>query len=164
MADATGQPRLVIRDLPPEALSHPGYLSITGLVARPLTITAAVLAPLARAEYTEAFTSKDGTAVERRWRGIPLLEMLALAQPLPVARYVRVCAGSYALPVALQDAATALVCDELDGQPLPQRQGAPWRLLLPGSGGSTSVKWIDRLEVTEEPGSYDAACPIAPRA
>ena len=47
-----------------------------------------------------------------------------------------------------------------DGQPLPPQLGAPWRLLLPGSGGgANSAKWIDRLEVTEEPGSYDATCP-----
>jgi DMSO/TMAO reductase YedYZ molybdopterin-dependent catalytic subunit len=164
MADTIGQPGLAVRDLPAEAPGHPGHLSITGLVAHPVTLTTETLASVPRLEQREAFTRKDGTPVERRWRGIPLPVVLALAEPLAEARYVRVCAGTYALPVALQDMAMALLCDELDGQPLSQQMGAPWRLLLPGSGGgANSVKWIDRLEVTEEPGSYDATCPVGPR-
>lgn len=39
-----------------------------------------------------------------------------------------------------------------------------WRRLLPGSATHTSVKWIERLEVTEEPGSYDAGCARMPDA
>jgi DMSO/TMAO reductase YedYZ molybdopterin-dependent catalytic subunit len=127
-------------------------------VARPQTLTAADLAPLAHTEQREEYVGKDGGAVVRHWGGMPLLAVLALAQPWETARYVRVCAGAYALPVALADAGGALLCDELDGQPLSHRQGAPWRLLLPGADNHTSVKWIDRLEVTEEPGSYDAGC------
>jgi DMSO/TMAO reductase YedYZ molybdopterin-dependent catalytic subunit len=108
--------------------------------------------------HVEEFVGRDGTPVARCWHGIPLLQVIALAQPLETARYVRVCAGSYALPVALAEAQEALLCDQLDGQPIPQRHGAPWRLLLPGGATHTSVRWIDRLEVTEEPGSYDAGC------
>jgi DMSO/TMAO reductase YedYZ molybdopterin-dependent catalytic subunit len=149
---------------PTGAPTHPGFLAIEGLVARPQTLTAADLAPLARTERREEFAGKDGGHVARRWRGIPLLAVVALARPRETARYVRVCAGSYALPVALADAEGALLCDALDGQTLSHRQGAPWRLLLPGADNHTSVKWIDRLEVTQEPGSYDAGCGRTPDA
>jgi DMSO/TMAO reductase YedYZ molybdopterin-dependent catalytic subunit len=116
-------------DLP----SHPGHMEITGLVSHPRALSGPEFASLPRAHYIEEFVSKrgDGTMV-RRWGGFPLLEVLSLAQPLDTARYVRVCAGSYALPVALAEAQAALCCDELDGQPLPERHGAPWRLLLSG--------------------------------
>jgi DMSO/TMAO reductase YedYZ molybdopterin-dependent catalytic subunit len=144
--------------VPDTAQAHRGYLEISGQVAVPRTVSGADLATLHRAEYVEAIVDKEGGSMTRRWRGTPLLEVLALAQPLDTARYVRVCAGSYALPVALAAAQAALICDELDGQALTLEHGAPWRLLLPGAHQHTSVKWIDRLELTEERGSYDAGC------
>jgi DMSO/TMAO reductase YedYZ molybdopterin-dependent catalytic subunit len=133
-------------------------MEIMGQVSRPRMVSSSDLVALPRAQRVEEFAGKDGGTVVRHWRGIPLLVVLDLAQPLDTARYVRVCAGTYALPVALAEAQGALLCDELDGQPIPQRHGAPWRLLLPGADNHTSVKWIDLLEVTEEPGSYDAGC------
>ena len=44
-----------------------------------------------------------------------LFDVLALAGPLPEARYVRVCAGEYVVPLALEQADLALLCDRLDG-------------------------------------------------
>jgi DMSO/TMAO reductase YedYZ molybdopterin-dependent catalytic subunit len=82
-----------------------------------------------------------------------LVDILALAEPLSAARYVRVCAGEYSVPVPLDQAGDALLCDMLEGQPLPLVHGAPWRLLWPGSRCSTSVKWVDRLELCAEPGN-----------
>jgi DMSO/TMAO reductase YedYZ molybdopterin-dependent catalytic subunit len=142
--------------------THSGHLAISGLVSQHLTLSGADLAALPHASRVERFVRKDGAPVERCWHGIPLLQVLALARPLETARYVRVAAGSYALPVALAEAQGALLCDQLDGQPIPQRHGAPWRLVLPGGATHTSVRWIDRLEVTAEPGSYDAGCGPTP--
>jgi DMSO/TMAO reductase YedYZ molybdopterin-dependent catalytic subunit len=158
MSTAPTRLRPPVNTIPASAQSHTGQLEIRGRVSHPRTLSGADLAPLRRIEQVEEFVGKDGGRVVRRWRGMLLLEVLALAQPGETACYVRVCAGSYALPLALAKAHAALLCDELDGQPLAQRQGAPWRLLLPGGHAHTSVKWIDRLEVTEERGSYDAGC------
>ncbi|HWB72978.1 MAG TPA: sulfite oxidase [Egibacteraceae bacterium] len=39
----------------------------------------------------------------------------------------------------------------LNGQPLPPQHGAPLRLLVPGWYGMASVKWLQRVTVTDEP-------------
>jgi DMSO/TMAO reductase YedYZ molybdopterin-dependent catalytic subunit len=143
----------------PAGIESPtGYLEITGLVSQPRTLAGTDLAAVPRFEHVEAFVRKGGGSVVRRWRGMLLMDVLSLARPGEEARYVRVCAGSYQLPVALTKVGAALLCDELDGRPLLQAEGAPWRLLLPGGHAHTSVKWIDRLVLTEERGSYDAGC------
>jgi DMSO/TMAO reductase YedYZ molybdopterin-dependent catalytic subunit len=158
MNEMSTRPRTDALAEPAAESSEARRLEISGCVLQPRTLSGDDLAPLPRTQHVETFTGKDGARVVRCWHGVPLVEVLALTQPLEAARYVRVCAGSYALPVALAEAQEALLCDGLDGQPLPERHGAPWRLLLPGGATHTSVKWIDRLEVTEEPGSYDAGC------
>lgn len=132
-------------------------LHIMGLVAHPVVVTATDLAALPRAGLAEGFTCEEGwTVPDQCWRGIRLADVLACAQLLPTAGYVRVCAGEYAIPVALTDAPSALLCDEMNGQPLPPEHGAPWRLVLPGGACFTSVKWVDRLEVVAEPGNPDS--------
>jgi len=104
----------------------------------------------------EAFTCEEGWTVPAvRWRGIRLADVVALARPLPSARYVRVHAGNYVILVSLNDARAALLCDEMNSRPLSTAHGAPWRLLVPGGACFTSVKWVDRLEVTSEPGESE---------
>jgi DMSO/TMAO reductase YedYZ molybdopterin-dependent catalytic subunit len=56
------------------------------------------------------------------------------------------------VPLLLGDAAAALLCDELNGQPLTAASGAPWRLVVPGGACFTSVKWVSHLELTAEAG------------
>lgn len=99
---------------------------------------------------------RAGAFPSLRWGGVRLAELLALARPLPTAGYVRAGAGPYIAPISLADAAGALVCDELDSEPLSIEHGAPWRLVLPGGTCYTSVKWLDRLELTAEPGEHTA--------
>ena len=132
-------------------------LRVEGLVALPGLLSGEALASLSRHDLLEPFACEEGWRVpELRWRGVQLLEVLALAEPLPEARYVRVGAGEFAFPVALADAKAALLCDELDGAPLPVEHGAPWRLVLPGAQCFGSVKWVDRLQLTDEPGPNTA--------
>jgi DMSO/TMAO reductase YedYZ molybdopterin-dependent catalytic subunit len=60
---------------------------------------------------------------------------------------VRVGAGSYRMPLSMDEVREALLADELDGAPLTLEHGAPWRLIVPGAACYTSVKWVDRLDV-----------------
>jgi DMSO/TMAO reductase YedYZ molybdopterin-dependent catalytic subunit len=132
-------------------------LRIDGLVARPVVLTQADLARLPHSILDEPFTCEEGWSVPGlRWGGVGLADVLPLAQPLPAARYVRAAAGSYVVPMPLADAAAALVGDELNGDPLSIEHGAPWRLLVPGGACYTSVKWLDRLELSAEPGENTA--------
>lgn len=49
-----------------------------------------------------------------------------------------------------------LLVYEMNGEPLPLLNGYPLRLLVPGWGGSASVKWLRRMIVTKEewPGRF----------
>jgi DMSO/TMAO reductase YedYZ molybdopterin-dependent catalytic subunit len=128
-------------------------LQVIGLVQRKLALRTADLAHLPRTRLADDFVCEEGWSVgDLDWEGVRLSDVLALAGPLPAARYVRVGAGGYVVPLTLDQAALALLCDRLHGQPLPLAHGAPWRLLLPGASCFTSVKWVDRLELSAEPG------------
>ena len=131
-------------------------LRIDGLVAEPRALAAADLAALPRVDLAEPFVCEEGWQVPGlRWRGVRLGDLLALAGPLPAARHVRVHAGEYAVPLALDAAGDALVAEALNGEPLSVEHGAPWRLVVPGGQCFTSVKWVERLELTAEPGPDD---------
>ena len=105
----------------------------------------------------EPFTCEEGWSVPGlRWGGLRLTDVLALAEPLPAARYVRAGAGPYVVPVPLAEVGVALLADEVNGESLSVEHGAPWRLVLPSGACYTSVKWLDRLELTAEPGEHTA--------
>jgi DMSO/TMAO reductase YedYZ molybdopterin-dependent catalytic subunit len=40
-----------------------------------------------------------------------------------------------------------LLCYEMNGEPLPARNGAPLRLITPGWYGIANVKWLQRIEI-----------------
>ncbi|HZR97075.1 MAG TPA: molybdopterin-dependent oxidoreductase [Chloroflexota bacterium] len=139
-----------------QARAGEAALRIDGLVAAPRTLTAADLAALPRADLAEPFVCEEGWQVPGlRWRGVPLGALLALAGPQPAARYVRAYAGEYAVPLPLADAGDALLAETLNDAPLTVEHGAPWRLVVPGGACFTSVKWVERLELTAEPGPND---------
>lgn len=128
-------------------------LVVAGLVERELRLTAADLAGLARGGFTESFKCEEGWEVPGlAWEGVRLDEVLELAGPRPQARWVRVGSGDYVVPIPIEDARRALLCDRLNGAPLARKNGAPWRLSLPGGVCFTSVKWVDRLTLTAEAG------------
>lgn len=132
-------------------------LRIVGLVAKPQILSAADLlaarATFSRTSFTQDFLC-DGkwTVPDQQWSGYRLLDVLALAKPLPTAKYIRVGSGDYVVPIALAEAEHALLADTLNGQPLTAAHGAPWRLALFGGRCFTSVKWVEQLELTAEPG------------
>jgi DMSO/TMAO reductase YedYZ molybdopterin-dependent catalytic subunit len=136
-------------------------LRIDGLVTQPLELTVEDLGSLRRATLEEAFVCEEGWSVPGlRWVGLNLADVLALAHPLPEARYVRAGSGEWVVPIALSDTFRGVICNELNGEPLTIEHGAPWRLVLSGGPCYTNVKWLDHLELVAEPGE-DAAQRIA---
>ena len=117
----------------------------------------AEVSQLGRATLEEPFVCEEGWSVPgQRWGGVRLADVVALAQPLPGARYVRAGSGEWVVPVSLEDIARGLICDELNGAPLTVEHGAPWRLVVSGAACYTNVKWLDHLQLTAESGENAA--------
>ncbi len=55
------------------------------------------------------------------------------------------------LPLAEALREEVLLAHTMNGRPLPPQHGFPLRLVVPGWYGMTSVKWLDRITVLEEP-------------
>lgn len=144
--------KLPKHDLPPH-VGGPITLQITGLVATPQQITPPDLAAMPHTDFTDDFLC-DGkwTVPDQQWSGPRLLDVIKLAGPSPDAKYIRVGAGDYVIPISFEEAEQALLADTLNGEPLTLEHGAPWRLALFGGRCFTSVKWVDRLELVIEPG------------
>lgn len=143
---------LPVHALPGGADSHRS-LTIDGLVSRRLVLDQVDFAALPYQVLASDFGCEEGwTVPELRWRGVALSTLAELVQPLADALWIRVCAGPYEVSVDIAQHADALLCDELNGDPLTTEHGAPWRLVVPGEKCFTSVKWVDRLEFTSRPG------------
>ena len=59
----------------------------------------------------------------------------------------------YERSLTLEDALReeVLLAHAMNGQPLPPQHGFPLRLVVPGWYGMTSVKWLERITVLDEP-------------
>src|SRR5262245_36507119 len=55
------------------------------------------------------------------------------------------------LPIAALLEGDALLAYEVNGVPLPPQHGFPLRLVVPGWYGMTSVKWLSRITLLDEP-------------
>ena len=156
-------------------------LSVGGLVAQPLSLSlddlrarptrelevtmecagnGRALLPGLRSASQPWLTEAVGTAA---WRGTPLAPLLADAGPLDGTREVvftgldrgfeggeeQMFERSLTLDEALRD--DVLLAYEMNGAPLLPQHGFPLRLVVPGWYGMTSVKWLTRITVVDEP-------------
>ncbi|HEV7666705.1 MAG TPA: molybdopterin-dependent oxidoreductase [Chloroflexota bacterium] len=127
---------------------------VDGLVDSPFQLTPDTLAELPPFAYTGTFHCVEGWAVPNaRWTGVQLAEILRRAQPQSGARFVTFhsLGGVYTDSLTVQQAlrAETLLATHLDGEPLPDRQGYPIRLVVPFMYGYKSVKWLSHITVEE---------------
>ncbi|MEJ6003511.1 sulfite dehydrogenase [Paucibacter soli] len=110
------------------------------------------LSPFAKDESaTELFGELSGT----EWTGIPLALLLREAGIKPSAKWLvaegaDAGAHSRSLPLdaVLQHGLLALY---QNGERLRPSQGYPMRLIMPGWEGNVNVKWLQRLELSDQP-------------
>ncbi len=155
-----------------QTIGAPGWrLEIAGLVDRPLALTLDQLRALPRREVTFTlecsgnsglpwFTGGIGNAV---WAGTPLAPLLRAAGARgPEVVFWGADTGTvkvegtdvteqFARGLSLADALgeDALLCYEMNGDPLHPAHGFPVRLLVPGWYGIANVKWLRRIEVLD---------------
>jgi DMSO/TMAO reductase YedYZ molybdopterin-dependent catalytic subunit len=148
-------------DLTPPQIDAASYgLRISGLVARPLTLTLEQIKTAYRP--TDQFITLScisnpvggpliGTTL---WSGPPFRDVLASAAPLPTARYVHMLARDGFDEVAdlamIEGDPRIMLAHSWNGQPLPPEHGFPLRVYLPDRYGMKQPKWITDVVLVAE--------------
>jgi DMSO/TMAO reductase YedYZ molybdopterin-dependent catalytic subunit len=128
-------------------------LSIEGLVAHPSSLSLDDIRRLpARRQITE-IACEEGWSYIAEWIGAPLVDVLRVAGVMPQARYVayfsieRFWWESIDMADALHP--QTLVAHAMNDADLPVAFGGPLRLRVPRQLGYKSVKYVNRLVVTD---------------
>jgi len=131
-------------------------LGVKGLVARPFTLSYAefvkVAPPVERYHALECISNEVGGDLigTARWKGIRVRDILAMAEVQPEATTViwRSADGySESIPLVVAMEPESLLAFEMNGRPLPQKHGAPVRVLLLNRYGMKQPKWLTSIEV-----------------
>src|SRR3954467_9538944 len=87
---------------------------------------------------------RDNSGVVRRHPGEP-------ASPVPTDIDLTIT-EQFARSMSLEEALSRdnLLCYEMNGAPLPREHGFPVRLIAPGWYGVANVKWLTRIEITDQ--------------
>jgi DMSO/TMAO reductase YedYZ molybdopterin-dependent catalytic subunit len=135
-------------------------LKIDGLVQTPAQLSLAQLRMMKARTQITRHDCVEGWSAIGKWTGVPLGEVLALAQPTPAARYVVFhCADPmdadgtrYYESIDLQDAhhPQTILAYELNGEALPVKNGAPIRVRIERQLGYKMAKYIMRIELVAD--------------
>ncbi|MCS6288703.1 MAG: 2-dehydropantoate 2-reductase [Nitrospira sp.] len=128
--------------------SGPGVVRIDGAVVQPVALTRAALMQLPQDQQVENISQLVPSMRGRAIRVKGLLDIPALAVDADHVTFHSID-GKYAATLTLQQAQEfGLLLYELDGQPLPDGKGGPYRLVTPGLGDlCANVKAVGRIEV-----------------
>jgi Oxidoreductase molybdopterin binding domain/Pentapeptide repeats (8 copies) len=148
----------------PRRSEEPWSVAIGGAVARPRQFALTELRSLPSVEQTmDIHCVTRWSKLGVRFRGAPLEELLAPAQPLADARFVSFAARSErghstSLPLADAVSLGTLVVWEAEGRPLEEIHGGPVRVVVPGRYFYKSLKWLERIELlpTDRLGYWEA--------
>lgn len=145
-------------------------LIIHGLVEKPLKFSLADLKrfpSVSRIAFLECSgnfrTGKEtmtpqeiaGLTSQSEWTGVKLSTLFREVGVKPQAKWFLAEGGDSAvmtrsIPVA-KGWEDAIIAYGQNGEPVRPEQGFPFRLFLPGWEGNTSVKWLRRIELSDEP-------------
>jgi DMSO/TMAO reductase YedYZ molybdopterin-dependent catalytic subunit len=138
-------------------------IGVGGLVDRPQTFSLAALKQLPSRTQITRHDCVEGWSCIGQWKGAPLATVLAMAGVKDQARYVVFrCADNMAPPDAppqfyyesldLLEAThpQTILAYELNGAPLPVRNGAPVRLRAERQLGYKMAKYIRHIEVVAD--------------
>jgi methionine sulfoxide reductase catalytic subunit len=153
--------------------TQPWTVSVEGLVKKPTRYN---LEDLIKGLTTEdriyRMRCVEGWSMVIPWRGFPLADLIERLDPLPSAKYVEFrtihapdqmrgqapgfWAGGLKWPytegLRLDEAMNplTLIATGIYGRPLPNQNGAPWRLVTPWKYGFKGIKAIVRIRFVEK--------------
>ena len=97
----------------------------------------------------------DGLTSSGEWTGVALATILRESGVRPAAEWLLAegsDAGKLSRSIPIEKAwDDALIAYAYNGEPLRPSNGYPARLFLPGWEANTSIKWLRRIEVTDQP-------------
>lgn len=128
-------------------------LPIEGQVARPITFSLADLQNLAPRKQITRHTCEEGWTAIAEWTGVPLSLVLQNAGILPTARFINFYAyDGYMESIDMLDAMhpQTMLAYGMNGRNLPIQHGAPVRLRVETQIGYKSVKYVQRIVVSDK--------------
>lgn len=131
-------------------------LLVDGAVEHPQKLSLARLQHLMNVWQITRHDCVEGWSAIAQWQGVRLADVLALARPMRLARYVvfhtfdvDANGAPYYESLSLEQAAhpQTLLALRQNFKPITPDRGAPVRLLVPTQLGYKSAKWVRRIEV-----------------
>jgi DMSO/TMAO reductase YedYZ molybdopterin-dependent catalytic subunit len=139
-------------------------LRVRGLVEKPQEIPLAQLRSLPQETQNSRMKCVQCWSARTTWGGFRFQHLLDLVKPLKTAKAVRFdCADKWYEYMSFAEMANPRVMLVLDlaGKPLPDKHGAPLRLLDPSKYGYKSAKLITSITFVSE-GKGSMACDLGP--
>ncbi len=124
-------------------------LEINGEVEQVLVLNNADLEP--ENEQRVPLDCTSGWYSVHDWQGIRIGDLLGMAGPTEQAQWVSfqsVTGYRWSLPI--EEARDALLATHVDGERLSHGHGFPVRLVAPGRRGFQWVKWVEKIEVSQQ--------------
>jgi DMSO/TMAO reductase YedYZ molybdopterin-dependent catalytic subunit len=139
----------------PSRSSADWSLKVDGLVDHPFELTYDELLAMPATDLTRDFQCVTGWRVpEVQWRGVQLSRLLDRAGVQPEAKALRFHSfdGAYTESLTLSQARRddVIAAYRLEGEDLSDAHGGPVRLYVAPMYGYKSLKWLDRIELTED--------------
>lgn len=128
-------------------------LSVEGSVAKPRSFSLADLRSFASRTQITRHTCEEGWTAIGQWTGVPLGAVLASAGILPAARFVVFYSyDDWVDSIDMVDALhpQTILAYGMNGRDLPIAHGAPLRLRVERQIGYKSMKYLQRIVVTDK--------------
>ncbi|MBH0198016.1 MAG: 2-dehydropantoate 2-reductase [Nitrospira sp.] len=154
----------MIKTITEKEHTGPGWIRIEGAVVQPVSFDRTAIAALPAEHHLDVSTVMP----DMKGRGIRLKGLLDIPALAIDADHVAFHAvdGKYSACLTLRQAREyGVLVFELDGAPLPDGKGGPFRLITPGLGDlCANVKGVGRIEITKGPGrdTRQTVCPPSP--
>lgn len=133
-------------------------LTVDGLVDTALKLSLSQLQALPSQTQTTLHTCDEGWSAIGAWSGVPLSHLLALAGVRPGARYVVFhCMDTQynqlpyyeSIDLFAANHPQTILAYGLNGEALPEKNGAPLRLRIETQIGYKHAKFVERVEVVD---------------
>jgi hypothetical protein len=139
-------------------------LAVRGMVEKPASLSVVQLRSLPQESQSSRMKCVQCWSSRTVWGGFRFGHLTEMVKPLRGAKAVRVeCADKWYEYFTIEELLRPRVLLALDmaGKPLPDRHGAPLRLIDPARYGYKSAKLVTTIEFVSE-GKGSMACDIGP--